>query len=148
MLNETIAAMKSLNDSYARENERLLKITNFSEYDEKINGLKAEISELTHMCANLKESLRAEKEKAVNFEMKSIKLGEEKTETEAALESSKKESARLVEKVAAAEGAKAQLESTVTSYVEELREYKTMIEELKAQTPVLAEQDTEAPTYS
>ena len=61
MLNETIAAMKSLNDSYARENERLLKITNFSEYDEKINGLKAEISELSHMCTNLKESLRAEK---------------------------------------------------------------------------------------
>ena len=148
MLNETIAAMKSLNDSYARENERLLKITNFSEYDEKINGLKAEISELSHMCTNLKESLRAEKEKAVNFEMKSIKLDEEKTETEAALESSKKESARLVEKVAAAEGTKAQLESTVTSYVEELRRYKTMIEELKSHAPMQAEQETEAPTYS
>ena len=149
MLNETIAAMKSLNESYARENERLLKIVNFSEYDEKVNGLKAEIAELTHMCANLKESLRAEKEKAVNFEMKSIKLDEEKTETEAALESSKKESARLVDKVAEVEGAKAQLESTVTSYVEELRRYKALVEEFKSQAPVQAEQqESEAPTYS
>lgn len=149
MLNETIAAMKSLNETYARENERLLKIVNFSEYDEKINGLKAQIEKLDSECASLMETLKSEKEKAVDFEMKAIKLEEEKTEVEATLAATIKEKEVLVEKVASAEGSKAQLESTVTSYVEELRRYKDKVEEMKTQALALSDQqDTETPTYS
>ena len=149
MLNETISSLKSLNESYARENERLLKITNFSEYDDKINSLKAEISNHSMTILELKDLLKTSKESCVNFEMKSLKLEEEKQAITLELESKKTEVSELVNKVAKYDNEKAQLESTVTSYVEELRRYKTMIEEMKAETPMQNEQtDTEAPTYS
>ena len=41
MLNDTIAAMKSLNESYARENERLLKIVNFRTFRINIPSIKS-----------------------------------------------------------------------------------------------------------
>ena len=149
MLNDTIAAMKSLNESYARENERLLKIVNFSEHDEKINGLKAEIADLAKTVEELKGELKATKEISSNFETKALDLEVEKEEITATLESSKKEVSSLVEKVAAAEGSKAQLDATVTSYVEELRRYKEKIEEMKNGSHMAAEkQDSEAPAYS
>ena len=149
MLNDTIAAMKSLNESYARENERLLKIVNFSEHDEKINGLKAEIADLAKTVEKLKGELKATKEISSNFETKALDLEVEKEEITATLESSKKEVSSLVEKVAAAEGSKAQLEATVTSYVEELRRYKEKIEEMKNGVHMAAEkQESEAPAYS
>ena len=68
MLNETIAAMKSLNESYALETERLLKIVNFSEYDEKINSLKAEIEGYSKTVTELKDSLSLERKKSVELE--------------------------------------------------------------------------------
>ncbi|MFK7827037.1 MAG: hypothetical protein AB8G05_23035 [Oligoflexales bacterium] len=148
-LNETIITIKSLNESYARENERLLKIVNFSEYDDKVNSLKAEIAAHSKTILQLKDLLKSSKESSVNFEMKALKLEEEKLELTTDLESKKTEISELVNKVAKYDGEKAQLESTVTSYVEELRRYKTMIEEMKAQAPIQAEQqDPEAPTYS
>ena len=151
-LNETISMMKSLNESYGRENERLLKIVNFSEYDEKVNNLKAEIAEQSKKILVLQDSLKASKESCVNFEMNALKLDEEKQELTKELDSKKAEVSELINKVAKYDSEKAQLESTVTSYVEELRRYKTMIEEMKAQNPVQAEppeaSETEAPTYS
>ena len=135
MLNETIAAMKSLNESYARENERLLKIVNFSEYDEKINSLKAEIGDFSKTVTELKDSLSAERKKSVDLENKTIDLEKDKEELSLSLEKSKTEVSELVNKVATAEGTKAQLESTVTSYVEELRRYKEKVEEMKTQMP-------------
>ena len=149
MLNETIASLKSLNESYARENERLLKITNFSEYDDKINSFKSEIEEHSKTILDLKGLLKTSKESCVNFEMKSLKLEEEKQAITLELESKKTEVSELVNKVAKYDSEKAQLESTVTSYVEELRRYKAMIEEMKAETPMQNEQsETETPTYS
>ena len=151
-LNETISMMKSLNESYGRENERLLKIVNFSEYDEKVNNLKAEIAEHSKTILELKDTLKVSKESCVNFEMKSLKLEEEKQELAKELDSKKTEVSELINKVAKYDSEKAQLESTVTSYVEELRRYKTMIEEMKSQTPVQAEHtetnESETPTYS
>ena len=152
VLNETISSMRSLNESYARENERLLKIVNFSEYDEKVNNLKAEIAEHSKTILELKDTLKVSKESCVNFEMKSLKLEEEKQELTKELESKKLEVSELVNKVAKYDAEKAQLESTVTSYVEELRRYKTMIEEMKSQAPVQAEHtetnESETPAYS
>ena len=151
-LNETISSMRTLNESYARENERLLKIVNFSDYDEKVNNLKAEIAEHSKTILELTDTLKVSKESCVNFEMKSLKLEEEKQEITKELDSKKAEVSEMINKVAKYDSEKAQLESTVTSYVEELRRYKTMIEEMKAQTPVQAEHveanETEAPTYS
>ena len=146
MLNETISSLKSLNESYARENERLLKITNFSEYDDKINSLKSEITNHSKTILDLQELLKSSKESCVNFEMKALKLEEEKQAITLELESKKTEVSELVNKVAKYDGEKAQLESTVTSYVEELRRYKTMIEEMKTEAPLQPE--TETPTYS
>ena len=152
VLNETISSMRSLNESYARENERLLKIVNFSEYDEKVNGLKAEIAEHSKTILELKDLLKTSKESCVNFEMKSLKLEEEKQELTKDLDSKKAEVSELINKVAKYDAEKAQLESTVTSYVEELRRYKTMIEEIKSQAPVQAEHtetnESETHTYS
>ena len=149
MLNETISSLKSLNESYARENERLLKITNFSEYDEKINSLKSEITNHSKTILDLQELLKTSKESCVNFEMKSQKLEEEKQAITLELESKKTEVSELVNKVAKYDNEKAQLESTVTSYVEELRRYKDMIEKMKAATQIQSEQsEPEAPTYS
>ena len=54
----------------------------------------------------------------------------------------------MVEKVATAEGSKAQLEATVTSYVEELRRYKEKVEEMKDGVPMAAEQESEMPVYT
>ena len=149
MLNETISSLKSLNESYARENERLLKISNFSEYDDKINSLKADITSHSKTILDLQELLKTSKESCVNFEMKALKLEEEKQAITLELESKKTEVSGLVNKVAKYDSEKAQLESTVTSYVEELRRYKDMIEEMKAATQIQAEQsEPEAPTYS
>ena len=149
MLNETISSLKSLNESYARENERLLKITNFSEYDEKINSLKAEIANHSKTILELKGLLKTSKESCVNFEMKALKLEEEKQAITLELESKKTEVSELVNKVAKYDNEKAQLESTVTSYVEELRRYKETIEGMKAATTMEAEQsDSEALAYS
>ncbi|MFK7826378.1 MAG: hypothetical protein AB8G05_19680 [Oligoflexales bacterium] len=148
-LNETITTIKSLNESYARENERLLKIVNFSEYDDKVNSLKAEIAAHSKTILQLKDHLKSSKESCVNFEIQSLKLEEEKLELTTDLESKKTEISELLNKVAKYDGEKAQLESTVTSYVEELRRYKAMIEEMKAQVPVQPDQtETDATTYS
>ena len=148
MLNETIASLVSLNESYARENERLLKITNFSEYDEKINGLKTEIAEQSKTILKLNDSLKAEKGKSVDLELKTIDLEKEKEEVATDLEASKTEVSELVNKLAKAEEAKAQLESTVTSYVEELRRYKDKVEEMKTQIPPLPPAGQESPEVS
>jgi len=148
ILNETIASLVSLNESYARENERLLKITNFSEYDEKINGLKAEIAEQSKAILKLNDSLKAEKGKSVDLELKTIDLEKEKEEVATDLEASKTEVSELVNKLAKAEEAKAQLESTVTSYVEELRRYKDKVEEMKTQIPSIPPAGQESPEVS
>ena len=148
ILNETIASLVSLNESYARENERLLKITNFSEYEEKINGLKAEIAEQSKAILKLNDSLKAEKGKSVDLELKTIDLEKEKEEVATDLEASKTEVSELVNKLAKAEEAKAQLESTVTSYVEELRRYKDKVEEMKTQIPTLPTAGQESPEVS
>ncbi|MFK7827898.1 MAG: hypothetical protein AB8G05_27365 [Oligoflexales bacterium] len=148
MLNGTIAALTSLNESYARENERLLKIVNFSEYDEKINGLKAEITAHSKTILELRDSLKAEKGKSVDLEIKAIDLEKEKEETVSLLEGSKTEVSELVNKLAKAEDAKAQLESTVTSYVEELRRYKDKVEEMKTQIPPVPPAGQESPEVS
>ena len=151
MLNETIAAMKSLNESYALENERLLKIVNFSEYDEKISGLKSEIEDYSKTVSELKDSLSTERKKSVELENKTIDLEKDKKELSLSLEKSKTEVSNLVETVAKAEGAKAQLESTVTSYVEELRRYKEKVEEMKTQMspiPAAGQEGSEASAFS
>ena len=148
ILNETIASLVSLNESYARENERLLKITNFSEYDEKINGLKAEIAEQSKAILKLNDSLKAEKGKSVDLELKTIDLEKEKEEVATDLEASKTEVSELVNKLAKAEETKAQLESTVTSYVEELRRYKDKVEEMKTQIPPIPPAGQEGPEVS
>lgn len=152
VLNETISSLKSLNESYARENERLLKIVNFSEYDDKVNNLKTEITKHSKTILELQDTLRNSKESCVNFEMKSLKLEEEKQALTTDLEAKKTEVSELVNKVAKYENEKAQLESTVTSYVEELRRYKDMVEEMKSQAAIQAEHtetnETDVPTYS
>ena len=149
MLNETISSLKSLNESYARENERLLKITNFSEYDDKINSLKTESAMHSKTILELEDRLKTSKESCVNFEMNALKLEEEKQAITLELESKKTEVSELVSKVAKYDNEKAQLESTVTSYVEELRRYKTMIEEMKTEATLQTEQaETETHTYS
>ena len=59
--------MRAINESYARENDRLLKITNFSEYDKKVNNLKNKIDSLSEEANSLKDNLIAEKEKSAEL---------------------------------------------------------------------------------
>ena len=54
---QALDSMRLINESYARENERLLKIVNFSEYDEKISTLKTQIEKLTTDSVQLNEEI-------------------------------------------------------------------------------------------
>lgn len=45
-LSEALTSLTGVNKAYAKENDRLLKIANLSEYDERINSLKDTISQL------------------------------------------------------------------------------------------------------
>ena len=145
---DVLAILNKTIEVYARENERLLKIVNFSDYDEKINNLKNKILEQSSSIKELKYSLKAEKENSVNLELKSLKLEEEKQELLRSLESQQAKVSDLIHKVAALESEKTQRDATITSYSDELEKYKALVEELKAQIPIARDSKVETATYS
>ena len=132
VLTQALDSMKHINESYARENERLLKITNFSEYDEKINGLDQEIESLKESGLKLQEKLKASQEKVAGVELKSLEDVEKisqlmKTAEEAAKTLASKDAALADEK-----GNIAHRDTTITAFNSDNAKLKAEVEELQA----------------
>ena len=144
---DIITALGQTIEIYARENDRLLKIANFSEYDDKINGLKSKIEDQAEVISKLSESLKDEKKRGVDLEYDKSKLEEQVEELEASMKQEQAQVGSLAGKIAELEAAAAQRDTTITSYSTELEKYKAMVEELKAQAPAAASPE-ENPAYS
>lgn len=131
ILSQALESMKSINESYAKENERLLKITNFSEYDEKINSFKSKIEKLSDARLALQEALKLEKEKTVNLELKNMEQEEKIGALAKSLAVAEKTISEKDIKIDTARDEINNRDTTITSFSNKIAEYEAQIGVLK-----------------
>jgi len=131
-LSRALESMTAANEAYARENERLLKITNFSEYDEKINNLKAEAQKETEKGQVLQERLSAEKDKSADLELKLEELEEKISNLSDDLKQTTSRKDDLEQLLVQAEEKIATRDTTVASLSSEMSRYKSEAEDLRS----------------
>jgi len=145
VLIQALESMKQINESYARENERLLKITNFSEYDERIMNLNREIGSLKSLLETRGDELKQAAETISGLEAKGREQADNIRELNTFLEeardqteSRKKELAAADAKISARDESIARQRADIANKEAEIEELKKRFDLLQAEVSTMA----------
>ena len=145
VLTQALESMKQINESYARENERLLKITNFSEYDERIMALNREIGSLKANLEGRGDSLKKANETISGLENKVREQGDDIRElntfledARAQTENKKAELADAQDKISSRDESIARQRADIANKEAEIEELKKRFDHLQAEVSNMA----------
>ena len=145
VLTQALESMKQINESYARENERLLKITNFSEYDERIMALNREIGSLKANLEGRGDSLKKANEKISGLENKVREQGDDIRElntfledARAQTENKKAELTDAQDKISSRDESIARQRADIANKEAEIEELKKRFDLLQAEVSTMA----------
>ena len=145
VLTQALESMKQINESYARENERLLKITNFSEYDERIMALNRDIGSLKANLEGRSDSLKKANETISGLENKVREQGDNIRElntfledARAQTENKKTELADAQDKVSSRDESIARQRADIANKEAEIEELKKRFDHLQAEVSTMA----------
>ena len=145
VLIQALESMKQINESYSRENERLLKITNFSEYDERIMTLNREIGSLKSSLETRGDELKQASETISGLEAKVREQADNIRELNTFLkeardqtESRKKELTAADAKISARDESIARQRADIANKEAEIEELKKRFDLLQAEVSTMA----------
>ena len=145
VLTQALESMKQINESYARENERLLKITNFSEYDERIMALNRDIGSLKANLEGRSNSLKKANETISGLENKVREQGDDIRElntfledARAQTENKKAELADAQDKISSRDESIARQRADIANKEAEIEELKKRFDLLQAEVSTMA----------